>query len=347
MRVTSPQAVLANPAGVTRTSCQLAADYSAHFKGVSLLVMVDGQCLFEDYPHGHPDRAHELASGTKSFAGALAIAASADGLLRLDELAADTLHEWRDDPRKAHITLRQLLQLTSGLESGGKHGKVPTAAEALLVKAGFAPGTHFLYGNAPFQIFGEILRRKLAPRYHDPLDYLQERVFEPIGLRAGNWRRGSDGQPHFASGASLAAREWAKFGELIRADGRWHGHQILPTELLRESFCGSADNPAYGLTWWLNAALPATPRHHQRQLAFGIEDLTHETVIPRDLVFAAGAGKQRLYVSREKKLVVVRQATGILEALVAGERGGFSDREFLLRLLTGAESEGVPALRLA
>lgn len=347
MRVTSPQPIPANPAGLTRVSCQLAADYSAHFKGVSLLVMVDGQCLFEDYPHGHPDRAHELASGTKSFAGALALAAAADGLLCLDEPAADTLPEWRDDPRKAHITLRQLLQLTSGLESGGKHGKVPTAAEALLVKAVFAPGTHFLYGNAPFQIFGEILRRKLAPRYHNPLDYLQERVFEPIGLRVGGWRRGSDGQPHFASGACLAAREWAKFGELIRADGCWQGRQILPAELLRESFHGTPDNPAYGLTWWLNAPLPATPRHHQRQLAFGVEDLTREAAIPRDLVFAAGAGKQRLYISQEKQLVIVRQATGILEALTTGERGGFSDREFLLRLLTGAECEGAPAFRLA
>jgi CubicO group peptidase (beta-lactamase class C family) len=300
-------------------------------------VLVNGQSLFEDYPHGHPDRAHELASGTKSFAGALALAAAADGLLHLDEPASDTLSEWRDDPRKTCITLRQLLQLTSGLESGGKHGQVPTTAEALQVKAVFTPGTHFLYGNAPFQVFGEILRRKLLPRAHDPLAYLQARVFDPIGLRVGGWRHGRDGQPHFASGASLAAREWAKFGELIRVEGRWHGRQILPAGLLRESFHGTPDNPTYGLTWWLNAPLPATARNQQRQLAFGVEDMTREAALPRDLVLAAGAGKQRLYVSREKQLVVVRQATGILEALATGERGGFSDRAFLLRLLAGAE----------
>lgn len=337
MRVTSPQVIAPNPAGLTRASCQLAADYSAHFKGVSLLVLVEGQVLFEDYPHGHPDRAHELASGTKSFAGALALAAAADGWLHLNELAVHTLPEWRDDPRKTHVTLRQLLKLTSGIESGGKHGKVPTYAGALQAKAVFSPGTHFLYGAAPFQIFGEILRRKLAPRFPDPLAYLQARVLEPIGLRVGGWRRGSDGQPQFASGAALAAREWAKFGELIRADGRWLGRPILPPKLLRESFHGTPDNPAYGLTWWLNAPVSATPRNHQRQLTFGVEDLTQELAIPRDLIFAAGAGKQRLYVSREKQLVVVRQATGILEALATGERGGFSDRDFLRRLLTGSE----------
>lgn len=337
MRVTSTQEIPANSAGISRQGCLLAADYSAQFKGVSLCVLVDGHCVFEDYPHGHPDRAHELASGTKSFAGALAIAAAADGFLRLDELAADTLPEWRGDHRKSLITLRQLLNLTSGIEAGAKHGKVPTTAEALLARAVFPPGTHFLYGSAPFQIFGEILRRKLASRFHDPFAYLQARIFEPIGLHAGSWRRGSDAHPHLSSGASMAAKEWAKFGELIRVEGRWHGRQILPAELLREISHGTPDNPAYGLSWWLNAALPATPRNHHRQITFGLDDLTQDSAIPRDLLFAAGAGKQRLYISREKKFVVVRQATGILEALASGERGGFSDRQFLLRLLNGEE----------
>jgi hypothetical protein len=81
--------------------------------------------------------------------------------------------------------------------------------------------------------------------------------------------------------------------------------------------------------------VPDTHRNRQRQLTFGLDDLTLEAAIPRDLAFAAGAGKQRLYVSRAKHLVVVRQATGLLEALANGERGGFSDREFLRRLLSG------------
>jgi len=339
MRVTLPSVVVPNAAGITLKSCQLAADYSAQFKGVSLVVQVQGHILFEDYPHGHPDRAHELASGTKSFAGVMALAATADGLLHLDELAVQTLPEWRDDPRKSRVTIRQLLQLTSGIESGGKHGKVPTYAEALQARAVFPPGTHFLYGAAPFQIFGEIMRRKLAPQIADPLAYLQSRVFQPLGLHPATWRRGSDSQPQLASGASLAAREWAKFGGLVCADGLWLGRQILPPELLHESFHGTSDNPAYGLTWWLNAPLEITPRNHQRQATFGIEELSQEPIIPRDLIFAAGAGKQRLFVSREKELVVVRQATGILEALAAGERGGFSARKFLRKLLTGNESD--------
>jgi CubicO group peptidase (beta-lactamase class C family) len=337
MRLTLSQLVTPNPAGLSLEGCRLASEYSAAHKGVTLLVMVNGQIVFEDYPHGGPERAHDIASGTKSFVGVLALAAAADGLLHLDEQVADTIPEWRAEPRKDHITLRQLLQLTSGLESGGKHGRVPTYADALLVKVIHPPGERFLYASAPFQVFGEVLRRKLASRHADPLEYLEARIFAPLGLRAGHWRRGADDLPHLSSGATLNAREWAKFGELIRRDGRWHDHAVLPARLLHECFHGSADNPSYGLTWWLNAPVPDTPRSRQRHATFGLDDLTTEPAIPRDLVFAAGAGKQRLYVSREKHLVVVRQATGILEALANGERGGFSDREFLHRLLA-AES---------
>jgi len=328
-----------NPAGITAAGCQLAASYSAAHQGLSLLVMVAGEVVFEDYPHGHPERAHDLASGTKSFAGVLAIAAAADGRLELDEPVCSTLPEWRDDPRKSRITTRQLLQLVSGLESGGKHGHVPTYAEALHARSLFPPGEHFLYGSAPFQVFGEILRRRLTPLYPDPVAWAQERIFDPLGLRLGPWKRGRDHLPHLSSGAALPAREWAKFGELIRGGGRWEGAEILPAPLLSQAFHGTQDNPAYGLGWWLNAPVGDSPRARLRQQTFGTDDLAALPLVPRDLVFAAGAGKQRLYVSRQQRFVIVRQAGGIVEALANGERGGFSDREFLTRVLGGMAGE--------
>ena len=80
---------------------RLAAAYSAASRGVSMLVMVDGRVVFQDYPNGgSPGAAHELASGTKSFWGVAAAAAAADGILSLDEPVAKTLTEWRADPRR-------------------------------------------------------------------------------------------------------------------------------------------------------------------------------------------------------------------------------------------------------
>ena len=81
---------------------ELAAAYSAEHKGIAMLVMVEGDIVFDDYPNrGSPYHAHKLASGTKSFAGTLAVAAAADdGLLTIDEKVSDTITEWAGDPRK-------------------------------------------------------------------------------------------------------------------------------------------------------------------------------------------------------------------------------------------------------
>ena len=134
-------------------------------------------------------------------------------------------------------------------------------------------------------------------------------------------------------GCPLAAREWVKLGELVREEGRQSDRELIPAASLRECFQGSADNPAYGLAWWLNAPLPPGRRPVLRQATLGLDDLWADPWVPRDLVYAAGAAKQRLYVSRKEGWVAVRQAGGVHAALAHGERSPFSDREFLSRLL--------------
>jgi CubicO group peptidase (beta-lactamase class C family) len=310
-----------------------AAAYSAAREGISFLVLVDGRVVFEEYPNGGAaTRPHELASGTKSFSGVMAAAAVKDGLLRLDERVADSISEWRADARKAEVTVRQLLSLTSGVTTGGERGRVPTYADAVATPLADEPGQRFSYGAVPFQVFGEVMRRKLLPRGEEPLEYLRRRVLDPIGLSTGRWRRGADGNPHLPSGAALTARDWAKLGELVRLGGRWNGAALLDPEALEACFEGTAANPRYGLSWWLNRPI-------DRRLALSIPVLRRNTAslwevpgVPRDLVFAAGAGNQRLYVSRGRSLVVVRQAKGILRAL-RGEESDFSDATFLGLLL--------------
>src|SRR3546814_7806160 len=90
----------------------------------------------------------------------MAAAAVQDGLLTLDERAADTLTEWRDDPQRAAITIRQLLTMTGGQAStvGRPLGYLDSARAPLTA----APGAKFQYGPAPMQIIGEIMRRKLT-----------------------------------------------------------------------------------------------------------------------------------------------------------------------------------------
>lgn len=327
---------------------KLAAQYSAARQGISLVVMLDGNRVFEDYPNGgRADRAHELASGTKSFSGVLAAAAIADGLFASwDEKLVATLPEWQGDPRRSQITLRHLLSLTSGIP-GGAIARVPAYTDAIASETVAEPGERFAYGPAPFQIFGECLRRKLAAKAKDGekpegvLEYLERRVFDPIGLTHGFWRKDKDGNPHLPSGAALAAREWAKFGEFVRLGGMWDGKEIVPQKLLDDCFTGSRVNPAYGLSWWLNRPVDAATLRRVPMLRRAQDLVGEKHDLAPDLVFAAGAGNQRLYISRQLKLVVVRQATGILAAL-GGSREDFSDRELLSRLLLGRDAAGNP-----
>jgi CubicO group peptidase (beta-lactamase class C family) len=149
----------------------------------------------------------------------------------------------------------------------------------------FPPGQRFQYGPVPYQLFGEVMRRKLGGK-EDPLQYMERRIFSKIGMKYDAWREDSEKMPHLPSGAMIRAREWAKFGLLIKQAGKWNGETLLSEARLKECFQGSKANPAYGLTFWLNP----------------------NGTGPRDLVMAAGKGKQKLYIIPSLDLLIVQFA---------------------------------------
>jgi CubicO group peptidase (beta-lactamase class C family) len=285
---------------------EAAANYLESKNGHAMLVYLDGQLVFERYFNDYvPTQPHVLASGTKSFSGAMAVAAIEDGLLELDEKVVETLTEWQDDERMSRVTVRQLLSLRSGID-GGDNGRVPSYADAVkLAEAVAEPGSKFSYGPIPFQCFGELMRRKLEPRGESVEAYLKRRILQPIGLEPNFWRKDSDGNIHLPSGAFLTPDEWARFGLFIQRGGMWSGEQLLDPELLRQCFKGSKANPNYGLTFWLNAKGPG----------------------PRDLVMAAGKGKQKLYIIPSLKLMVLQFA----------DARGYQENEFLNLVLQDVE----------
>jgi CubicO group peptidase (beta-lactamase class C family) len=317
-----------------------AAAYNASVGGVSFLVIKNGAIVYEDYPNGgRADRAWNLASGTKSFSCAIAAAAVRDGIPSLDEPAADTLTEWRTDPLRSQVTIRQILSLTSGLHAG-PIGRAPTYSAAVETKMRADPGESFAYGPVNFQVFGEIMRRKLARfdggRFKDPASYLEARVLRPIGATPAAWKRGRDGQPTLPHGSEFTARNWARYGQFALEGGAWKGRALVDRTSFSECFKGSAANPAYGLAWWLNREPSKDTLAASRTMTVASDLFTHPRrgEIPRDLFMAAGAGGQRLYVIPSQNLVIVRQYPRLMEPRRKVRRGeSFSDVEFLLRLL--------------
>jgi len=321
---------------------QAAAEYSAGYRGIALVVVHNGEVVFEDYPNGGAaDRANLLASGTKSFSGIIAAAAVQDGVLSLDEKVSDTITEWQGTNRE-NITIRQLLNLTDGLRTPRRAGRIPPFDIAVRVPLERPPGRTFAYSPVPFQVFGEVIRRKLN---EDPVEYLTRRVFEPIGLEVASWRHSRSGDASLPTGAALTARNWALFGEFILAHGAWNGEQLVSREALDELFIGSDANPAYGLTWWLNKPVDFQFAANNPPLSDSTDYWQHEDVFPDDMVMAAGAGDQRLFISWRQNIVVVRQAEGIMGALL-GHRLSWSDVQFwrILMAPPGEIPDPLPAV---
>ena len=288
-----PQAGEAQGGEVRRADCERGADYSAKLSGRAVLVMQLGRVVYERYDNQWTaDRPHPLASGTKSFTGVMAMLAVQDGLLTLDEPVADTITEWKSDPRKRGITVRHLLTLSSGLEAGpaalesrGGSRMLGEGASARLrrkgledagpppgdlaaysvseqVKAIHDPGTKFEYGPTHFYVFCEVLNRKLAASGRsekNTMGYLRARVFNAIGIKAARIGRDRAGNPNLPGGCLLTAREWAKFGQFVLDRGSVRQddasmRQVLKPELLEECFKPSSANSRYGLTWWLGGS---------------------------------------------------------------------------------------------
>src|SRR5947207_7159084 len=198
-------------------NCARAANYSENKHGFSVLVMQNGKTVFEHYANGGgADMRSKIFSGTKSFWGIAALCAVRDGLIKLDDRVADTINEWRNDPRKSQITIRQLLNQTDGTEPAPHlHSESirDRNAAAIQLPMVAAPGSVFAYGPSHLQIFVEVLRRKLNGR--STVSYLEENVLSPLGLTSLAFKRDGRGNPLPATGFELTAREWAPLGDLV------------------------------------------------------------------------------------------------------------------------------------
>ena len=318
----APSATL-DPAAVRR-----AAQYSAEHRGTSLLVIQNGKTLREEYPgEGGANTPRRIYSGTKAFWNLAALAAAEDGLLDLDDRVADTIAAWRDDPLKSQVTIRQLLDFSSGLAPGfalqqNDYGDRDRAALRLPIVA--EPGKAFIYGPGALQVFYQVLKEKLPNE--SPTRYLERRVLRRLRLGPQRYLDDRAGNPLLAAGFTLSARQWARLGQLVLAQGK----PVVRPESLAQSWRGSPANPAFSLGWWNNRAAPGgrefdfedmlTPKWSRQN--WGDACLCRDA--PRDLVASIGSGYQRLYVIPSLDLIAVRQGRG----------GRFSDARFL-RLLLG------------
>lgn len=301
--------------GDALTRWEAAAAHSEAHAGLALLVFRGQDLVFERYAAGHSaETPIHLFSGTKSFSCPLILGMEAEGLLTLDEPVTNTIPELAAGEA---VTVRHLLQFTSGIEQAFgaltldgmrvEQRVEDKYAYAVALPGQWEPGSKYQYGSAHQMVLGELVKRKTGA---STMLRMQQTVLDPIGLRTSGWHMDPAGNPALPYGAWSTAREWAKFGITLRDDGLWRGERVYPEGLRERCTTGSEANPAYGLTFWLNAPVgPDADLGGIRTLEVDGRPALYPDG-PADLFAAAGAGDQRLYIVPSQDLVIVRLGTG-------------------------------------
>ena len=271
----------------------------------SLLIAKDGRLIGEAYFGGASiSEAQPTASVTKSITSALVGIALREGLLTsLDQRMIDFFPEAAGpglDPRKASITLRQMLQMPSGHPWEERSGHlnalfsrsnwIPLIGEFPLTSD---PGTEYGYSNLTAHLAGIIVARAANASL---FDYGQARLFGPLGMTAPWWPADSPGYCWGGGDLYLTPRSVAKLGQLYLDEGTWQGSQVVPPEWVAQSWeahsydvygreiLTNLHGLNYGSLWWSAAC------GRQR------------------VDFAWGHGGQLIVVVRDEGMIVVTTA---------------------------------------
>ncbi|GGE02943.1 hypothetical protein GCM10011515_23200 [Tsuneonella deserti] len=281
----------------------------------ALVVMHGGTIAAERYAPGYgPDTRFVSWSMAKTVTAVLIGMLIADGRLRLDETPPVPRWQRPGDPR-GEITLRQLLQMRSGLrhseaidppyESGEVRmlfldGRDDMAEFAESQPLEAEPGSKFEYSSNTTVILADIAARVLT-RSRDPdvrrravSDYLHNRLFRPLGMNSM--------VPEFDRAGTLiggslihgTARDWARFGDFLRNKGSYKGTQLVPRRWIEFMVTPSPRRGNYGAQTWLNRDPPAD------------DDPLFATRGPRSLFAMIGHMGQYVLVAPDRKLVVAR-----------------------------------------
>lgn len=203
-----------------------------------------------------------------------------------------------DDPRRAEITLGQLLCMTAGYWGEGQspvgivHGVAkplkPVPGQnirdldlsSLHVPLWIAPGGGYSYSSPSPHIASIVLRHVTGMELQD---YINERLAKPMGW--GPWgyclHRGDFLMPHANGAGSTAvhATDALRMAYCLLHEGKWREKQLVPAEYIAKCHQPSKYNP-----------------HTPFSLQFEHNSDGHILAAPRDAFFKSGAGGFCLYI---------------------------------------------------
>jgi CubicO group peptidase (beta-lactamase class C family) len=312
------QAVVEDP-GADREKLARAVDALFTAEGIgetrAVVVMHGGGIVAERYAAGYGRDTRFVGwSMSKTLTAVMIGMLVADGRLHLDRSPPIPRWQRAGDPR-GEITLRQLLQMRSGLQHKEKADPVYTSAEVRMMfldgrddMAGWAeaqplehePGRVFEYSTPTAMILSDVVARVLVPqggaaqRQQAVSEFLRARVSVPLQLASLTAEYDRAGTMMGGSMVWATARDWARFGEFLRHKGSVGGAQIVPRGWIEFMTAPSPRARDYGAMTWLNRDSGG-----DREVLFPDEG-------PASLFAAVGHLGQYVLVSPGQKLTVVR-----------------------------------------
>ena len=266
----------------------------------AVVVLKDGRLVAERYAAGFDARTPQLGwSMSKSVTDLLVGRLVQDGKISLDD---DHLRpEWDGDARSS-ITVRELLQMTSGLAWDETYDLNTPITKMLYLEHDMAayvasqelahdPGTFLQYSSGSTTLLCSILAQRTGLGANLPRDLL----LAPLGLSSAVLEPDAVGTPVCSSYLWATPRDWSAIGQFALDDGVWNGQRLLPRGWMRESTKAvdvrSMEPDPYASGWWPNQAPDGS---------------LVKNGLPADAYFAEGHDGQWMVVVPSERLVMVR-----------------------------------------
>ncbi len=271
--------------------------YAEQQNSCALLVLHRGRIVLEKYWCGmKPDSRVNAWSMSKTVVALLVGLALDRGRLKsVDEPIGTWISEWSRDER-GRITIRQLLQMTSGLRIVNMiriHIGTSALAAVLDTPLVARPGAEFRYNNVNTLVLSLILQRATGQRY---ADYLSSSLWKPMGASdAAVWLDDEGGIAKTYCCLLTTARGWARVGLLLQNRGRVGDRRVVPAAWIDEMLRPSPLEENYGYHVWLGYSRPV-----RRLRDWSSPFATADTFM------LIGRDEQRVYVVPSHELVIVR-----------------------------------------
>lgn len=303
--------------GVDRAKLQKVVDetLASNSAARAITVTYKNFLLAEAYADGVDQNTRLLGwSMTKTMSNALIGNLVKNGIVDIDKPTG--IPEWQQDERK-NITLKNLLQMSSGLDWEEDYGKLSNVTQMLYLEPDMVsyslktilrsrPGSEWVYSSGTTNILTGIIRSNFATE-QEYLDFPYDSLFKVIGMNSAVLETDRANNYVFSSYCWATARDWTRFGLLYLNEGNWFGKQVFTPEWTRYSITpASSSEGQYGAQIWLNAGRKEMPS------------------APPDAYYEDGFGGQRVLMIPSKNLAVV---------MLSGQQKDFVFDDFLANIL--------------